>query len=74
MQLCTFLSRAVVVLVILNFSMFMVNSETFNAELNSQNLGTAFEFKIHLDAGKEDCYYQNVESGASFYVAFHVSR
>lgn len=51
----------------------MVNSETFNAELNSQNLGTAFEFKIHLDAGKEDCYYQMVESGASFYVAFHVS-
>ncbi len=60
-------------MVLLNFDMLMVNSETFNAELNSQNLGTAFEFKIHLDAGKEDCYYQMVESGASFYVAFHVS-
>lgn len=72
MQLCTF-SLAVFLMVLLNFDMLMVNSETFNAELNSQNLGTAFEFKIHLDAGKEDCYYQMVESGASFYVAFHVS-
>lgn len=50
----------------------LVNSESFNAELNSQSLGTAYEFKIHLDAGKEDCYYQNIETGASLYVAFHV--
>ncbi|KAJ6219315.1 hypothetical protein RDWZM_005127 [Blomia tropicalis] len=42
--------------------------------MNVQNLGTAFEFKIHIDAGKEDCFYQMVEPGSSLYVAFHVLR
>jgi len=52
----------------------LVRSESFNHELNSQNLGIAYEFKIHIDAGKEDCFYQSVEPGASLYVAFNVIR
>ena len=53
--------------------MIVVNSENFSPELNAQNLGTAFEFKIHIDAGKEDCFFQMIETNASFYAAFHVS-
>src|SRR6218665_3046776 len=49
-----------------------VHSETYQQHLQ-QNLGTAFEFKIHIDAAKEDCYYQWIEPGASFYASFHVS-
>lgn len=40
--------------------------------LGSSDLGTAYEFKIHIDAGKEDCYYQYVDAGSSLYVAFQV--
>lgn len=33
----------------------------------------AMDYKVHLDAGKEDCYYQYVQPGASLYVSFQVS-
>lgn len=32
----------------------------------------AMDYKVHLDAGKEDCYYQYVQPGASLYVSFQV--
>lgn len=48
-------------------------SESFSSNFDSNSLGQAFEFKIHIDAGKEECFYQNIEQGASLYVAFHVS-
>lgn len=32
----------------------------------------AMDYKVHLDAGKEDCYYQYVQAGASLYVSFQV--
>lgn len=33
----------------------------------------AMDYKVHVDAGKEDCYYQYVQPGAAFYVSFQVS-
>lgn len=33
----------------------------------------AMDYKIHLDAGKEDCYYQYVQPGATLYVSFQAS-
>lgn len=33
----------------------------------------AMDYKVHLDAGKEDCYYQYVQPGASLYVSFQVN-
>lgn len=50
----------------------LCNGENFNSELSAQDLGTAYEFKIYVDAGKEDCFYQHVEAGSSLYVAFQV--
>lgn len=33
----------------------------------------AMDYKVHIDPGKEDCYYQYVNPGATFYVSFQVS-
>lgn len=32
----------------------------------------AMDYKVHLAAGKEDCYYQYVQPGATLYVSFQV--
>lgn len=42
--------------------------------VSEPSLGVSFEFKLHVDAGKEECFYQNVEPGASVYVAYQVLR
>ncbi|XP_065352719.1 transmembrane emp24 domain-containing protein A [Cloeon dipterum] len=34
----------------------------------------AMDYKVHIDPGKEDCYYQYVNPGATFYVSFQVLR
>lgn len=33
----------------------------------------AMDYKVHIDAGKEDCYFQYVQPGASLYVSFQVN-
>lgn len=62
-------------LVVLTFNIFAIcNVYGENIDgLGSSDLGTAYEFKIHIDAGKEDCYYQYVDAGSSLYVAFQVN-
>ncbi|XP_033232243.1 transmembrane emp24 domain-containing protein 5 isoform X2 [Belonocnema kinseyi] len=32
------------------------------------------DYKVHIDPGKEDCYFQYVNPGATFYVSFQVLR
>ncbi len=34
--------------------------------------GVAMEYKVHVDAAKEDCYYQYVHPGATLYVSYQV--
>lgn len=36
--------------------------------------GVAMEYKVHVDAGKEDCYYQYVHTGATLYVSYQVLK
>ena len=36
--------------------------------------GVAMEYKVHVDAAKEDCYYQYVHPGATFYVSYQVLK
>ena len=36
--------------------------------------GVAMEYKVHVDAGKEDCYYQYVHEGATLYVSQQVLK
>lgn len=33
----------------------------------------AMDYKVHIDPGKEDCYFQYVNPGATFYVSFQVN-
>ncbi|XP_022917635.1 transmembrane emp24 domain-containing protein A [Onthophagus taurus] len=34
----------------------------------------AMDYKVHVEPGKEDCYFQYVNPGATFYVSFQVVR
>ena len=34
----------------------------------------AMEYKVHVDPGKEECYYQYVQRTATLYVSFQVRR
>ncbi|XP_066591176.1 transmembrane emp24 domain-containing protein 1-like [Prorops nasuta] len=34
----------------------------------------AMDYKVHIDAGKEDCYFQYVNPNGTFYVSFQVLR
>ncbi|XP_045133516.1 transmembrane emp24 domain-containing protein 5-like [Portunus trituberculatus] len=36
--------------------------------------GIAMEYKVHIDAGKEDCYYQYVHPSATIYVNMQVLK
>jgi len=36
--------------------------------------GIAMEYKVHVEAGKEDCYWQYVHSGATLYVSYQVLK
>nr|CAG4652058.1 EOG090X0AV2 [Triops cancriformis] len=36
--------------------------------------GIAMEYKVHVDPGREECYYQSVQPGATIYVSFQVLR
>ena len=35
--------------------------------------GLAMDYRVHIDAGKEDCYYQYVDAGATMYTSMSVS-
>ena len=35
-------------------------------------LNLSFHFKVHVEAGKEDCYWQYVHQGATLYVSYQV--
>lgn len=32
------------------------------------------DYKVHLDPGKEDCYFQYVQPGATFYASYQVTK
>lgn len=50
-----------------------VNTQTDNRPWYETLPAVAMDYKVHIDAGKEDCYYQYVQPGATFYVSFQVN-
>ena len=36
--------------------------------------GVAMEYKVHVEAGKEDCYWQYVHPGATLFVSAQVLK
>jgi hypothetical protein len=60
--------------IILLFLIFFDSTEEQNAVNWFENLpAVAMDYKVHIDPGKEDCYFQYVNPGATFYVSFQVS-
>jgi hypothetical protein len=72
-----------------NFSVFLIifikyvnsNIESLGPTTGQQGLNwyenlpaVAMDYKVEIMAGKEDCYYQHVAAGATFYVSFQVIR
>ncbi|RWS26745.1 transmembrane emp24 domain-containing protein 6-like protein [Leptotrombidium deliense] len=51
-----------------------VNGEVYTSSDPSEKLGVAFEFKIHVDAGREECFYQFIHMHSTLYVAFQVMK
>ncbi|XP_076306576.1 transmembrane emp24 domain-containing protein 6-like [Tachypleus tridentatus] len=47
------------------------NSETYAFD---NKLGISYEFKVSVEAGKEECFFQWIPAGATFYVAFQVMK
>ncbi|XP_013789031.1 transmembrane emp24 domain-containing protein 6-like [Limulus polyphemus] len=62
------------VLVVFNLLINIIyycNSETYAFD---NKLGISYEFKVSVEAGKEECFFQWIPAGATFYVAFQVMR
>ena len=48
--------------------------DEFGASWMDDAPGVAMEYKVHVDAGKEDCYWQYVHAGATLYVSAQVLK
>lgn len=71
------LNRITIVFLAIYFvaTIFSVNNVT--AQIEKQPWyealpAVAMDYKVYLAAGKEDCYYQYVQPGATLYVSFQV--
>ncbi|CAK9828772.1 Transmembrane emp24 domain-containing protein 5 [Anthophora retusa] len=59
----------------LTFGMLFSIAKTNTAQQGYQTLpAVVIDYKVNIDAGKEDCYFQYVSAGATFYVNFQVVR
>jgi len=57
------------------FISLSVLSIVFGGEVAlSESPGFAMDYRVHLDAGKEDCYYQYVHPGATIYTSINVLK
>ena len=65
-------SLVAIVFICLLLGTRLLNAESYSAANFEDKLGIAYEFKIHIDAGREDCFYQYIQQGSSLYVAFQV--
>lgn len=61
------------VLSLLTFVLFLDFSVEEEANWFENLPAVAMDYKVHIDPGKEDCYFQYVNPGATFYASFQVS-
>uniref|UniRef100_A0A6M2DVH5 Putative membrane trafficking protein emp24/gp25l/p24 family n=1 Tax=Xenopsylla cheopis TaxID=163159 RepID=A0A6M2DVH5_XENCH len=66
------ISKILLSLIIFQLTVVVIESQTVPWYENLP--AVAMDYKVHIDAGKEDCYYQYVQPGATFYVSFQVLR
>ena len=58
--------------VLTSFCFLILNAET-TVPWYEDLPAVAMDYKVHIDPGKEDCYFQYVNPGATFYVSFQVA-
>ncbi|CAG2054890.1 unnamed protein product [Timema podura] len=61
-----------IVLIIFDFSIICHSDNT--VPWYESLPAVAMDYKVHIDPGKEDCYFQYVNPSATFYVSFQVLR
>ncbi|XP_059082224.1 transmembrane emp24 domain-containing protein 1-like [Tigriopus californicus] len=66
-------SRAIWAFLVISLSVIMGQDPTDINWLEAAP-GVAMEYKVHVDAGKEDCYFQFVHAGATLYVSYQVLK
>lgn len=49
-----------------------LEAKSHSDETLKDQLGYAFEFKVQIPAGKEECFYQEIHPHFTLYVAFQV--
>lgn len=59
------------IFIVIHWTIGLISCETYPSP---EKLGFAYEFKIHVDASKEECFYQMVQAQSTLYVAFQVMR
>lgn len=74
-----YLSQIILVFLINYFVLTIFLIDNVAAQIEKQPWyeslpAVAMDYKVHLPAGKEDCYYQYVQPGATLYVSFQVKR
>lgn len=67
-----YFSLLISLILLLCFTCDNVNSQIEAKPWYETLPAVAMDYKVHIDAGKEDCYYQYVQAGATFYVSFQV--
>lgn len=72
-----FTSRTTIVFLLIYFASSIFLFDNVTAQIEKQPWyealpAVAMDYKVHLPAGKEDCYYQYVQQGATLYVSFQV--
>lgn len=62
----------VILSIIFFFSILQISAQIEKQPWYEALPAVAMDYKVHLPAGKEDCYYQYVQPGATLYVSFQV--
>ncbi|XP_014208672.1 transmembrane emp24 domain-containing protein 6 [Copidosoma floridanum] len=59
---------------LLAVSLMLVSPALSNQPWYETMPAVVMDYKVHIDPGKEDCYFQYVQPGATFYVSFQVLK
>lgn len=56
------------------FAALFIQNDVFVSSDFSSYPAVVMDYKVRVDAGKEDCYFQFVNPGATFYASFQVKH
>ncbi|KAF2357287.1 GOLD domain [Trinorchestia longiramus] len=60
--------------ILLGIVTFALISDSSESDWTESSPGIAMDYRIHIDAGKEDCYYQHVHSGSTIFTSVNVLK